>query len=147
MSTASESFSHQRPSPWLEQDRGKKLKQYAMANPLKFVAISTFTACSFIPILAFLCFAVGTLIATIIAGVLWELFVLFLGVLALAAVLSVVICLSTCITAAAAVVYGFLQVTKTSLGMAKAVVPSTFRTKSGGIPNNSLSEEALSKQD
>ena len=118
-----------------------------MANPLKFVAISTLAACSSIPIIAFLCFAVGTLIATVIAGVIWEMLLLFLGILGLAAALSVALCLSMCVTAAAAVVYAFLQVTKTSLGLAKTVVPSTFRCKSGGLPSSSLPEEAPSKQD
>lgn len=118
-----------------------------MTNPLKFVAFSTFTACSFIPIFAFLCFALGTLLATVIAGVIWEVFLLFLGLLALAAALSVAICLSTCVTAAAAVVYAFLQITKSSVGLAKTAVPSNFRYKSGETLNSSLSEESQSKQD
>ena len=150
MSTASESFLSQKSSPWMQsahansQEWGQRVFQYAMTNPLKFVAVATFSLVSIVPVFAFLCFVAGTLVATLIAGVVWEILLLFIGMLGLAGALSVAFCLSTCVTCVAAVLYTVFQAARSSLNMAKTVTPVVFRKR--GKPEDSSSSSPLPEE-
>lgn len=123
------------------QEWAQRMLQYAMANPLKFIAVATFTLVSIVPVFVFLCFVAGTLVATLIAGLVWELLLLFIGMLGLAGALSVAFCLSTCVTCVAAVIYTMFQAARSSLDMAKNVTPVVFRKR--GNPEDSSSSSPL----
>ena len=157
MSTASDSLFSHKGSPWMQsahassQQWAQRVSQYAMANPLKFIAVSTFTLVSIVPVFAFLCFVAGTLVATLIAGLVWELLLLFIGMLILAGALSVAFCLSTCVTCVAAVLYTMFQAARSSLDMAKTVTPAVFRKRTNREDSSSTAalpdEDSNTKED
>lgn len=154
MSTATdhESFPAQKSSPWLQSahDGGQQYVglalQYATTNPLKFVAVASFSLLSIVPVVAFLCFVAGTLLATLVAGLVWEVLLLFLGMMVLAGALSVAFCVSTCVTCMAALLFGVFQAARSSVNVAKTVTPSVFRVPKETTATSTLFEDS-SKQD
>lgn len=78
---------------------------YARDNPVKFVALGSFTTLGAIPVMGFLAYGVATLIASVIGAVVIELFLLAVGITGLAFVLFFVTCLSVCATSVFAAAY------------------------------------------
>lgn len=87
------------------KDLLEKVKMYASENPVKFAALSSFSTLGAIPLLAFLAYTVATLVASVIGAVVIELFLLAMGIMALAFVLFFVTCISVCVTSVFASVY------------------------------------------
>ena len=95
----------QRPSMGELKD---KIIKFATQQPIKFVCIATFLALGGVPIGVFLSYTVITVIASLIGAVVVELFLLVIGIAALAFVLCFVACMTACVTfAAMALYYGF----------------------------------------
>ena len=85
-----------------------KTVKFASQQPIKFVALATFVALGGVPIGSFLAYSIVTVIASLIGAVLVELFLLVIGVAALAFVLCFVGCVTACVTMmATALYYGF----------------------------------------
>ena len=82
-----------------------KAKQMAHEDPVKFVATASFLALGAVPLAGFLAYAVVTLIATIIGGIIVQVALLGLGIACLAFVLVIVGCLTGCIVSGFATLY------------------------------------------
>ena len=90
-------------------DLKNNIMKYASEHPVKFTALATFTVLGGIPIMTFLAYSVATIIASLIGAVVLELFLLVVGVTALAFVLFFVSCVTVCVTSAfMALYYGFV---------------------------------------
>ena len=107
-----------------------------MDHPLQFVAIVSFATFATIPVVSFVCFFVGTLIATAVAGIAWQVLMVVLGAIGLAVALSVAACASLCCAGTAACIYVAWQMFWSSLTWAKRTSTTVFccgenRTEAG----------------
>ena len=85
-----------------------KMLKYASEHPMKFTALATFTTLGGVPIITFLVYSVATIIASLIGAIILELFLLVVGIAALAFVLVFVSCATVCVTSLAMALYYFL---------------------------------------
>lgn len=83
----------------------KKLVQYGLGHPLQLVACATFVCFALFPILAFVGFALSTLLVTLLAALIWESFLLVCAVIGLAIALFVALTMAGCCTGLATLVY------------------------------------------
>lgn len=98
--TFSSSFSGDRMS-----SRFKELVQYGAEHPLRLFAGGSFLCFAVFPILAFISFALGTLLFTMIAAIVWQGFLVLCGVIGLAVALAAALTMAGCCTGAATLVY------------------------------------------
>lgn len=82
-----------------------KVLKYASEHPMKFTALATFTTLGGVPIITFLAYSVATIIASLIGAIILELFLLVVGIAALAFVLVFVSCATVCVTSLAMALY------------------------------------------
>lgn len=87
------------------KDLWERILKYAQDNPVKFVAMGSFTTLGGVPLLAFLAYSAATLVASVIGAVIMELFLLAVGITGLAFVLFFVTCMSVCATSVFAAAY------------------------------------------
>lgn len=97
----------------------QKVTGFAIANPVKFVALSMFSLLGGLPIAGFLIYAVATVIASLVGAVILELILLAVGITALAFILFSVSCITICVTSVFVAMYYSYQ-----------VVSGTWRRKS-----------------
>lgn len=117
-----------------------------MDHPLQFVAIVSFVTFATLPVVSFVCFFVGTLLATALVGIAWEVFMVVLGAIGLAVALSMAVCASLCCAGAAACVYVAWEMFWSSLSWAKRTSTTVLcsgenRTEAG------LSSQRTDKED
>lgn len=97
-----------------------KMMKYATEHPLKFVALATFTTLGGVPVITFLAYSVATIIASLIGAVILELFLLVVGITALAFVLVFVSCATVCVTSLAMAFYYVLAAANCSWKLRKS---------------------------
>lgn len=83
----------------------RQILQYGTTRPLLFVAGTSFVCFALLPVLAFLGFALGTLVFTLIAALAWEIFLIICGSIVLAMALAVALTLAGCCTGIASIIY------------------------------------------
>lgn len=91
-------------------DLTKKLTRFAISNPIKFMALATFTVLGGVPIAGFMAYAVATIIASLIGAIVLELVLLGIGITALAFILFFVTCITVCVTSVFVSLYYSYQV-------------------------------------
>ena len=124
------------------------MMSYAGDNPVKFVALSTFTLVGAIPVLAFTAYCVASLVACIIGAVVVEIFLLALGITGLTFVLFFVTCISLCVTSVfGALLFAYQAVSSTmskTKGMRFRLAPgSTWPYSSSNNSANSETAQSL----
>jgi len=75
-----------------------KISQFALENPVKFVAVSIFLILGGLPIVGFLAYAIASVIASLIGAAILSLVLLGIGLAGLAFVLCFVTCITLCTT-------------------------------------------------
>lgn len=124
-------------------DRLNQLVQFAKQNPVKFVALSCFVVTGAVPVGAFLLYATGTVVCTVVAAIVLDLALLAVGVFGLATALCFVGCITGGVAALFSLVYLGYKAAVGSLNRAKAsLTPSTVTPSPG---TNSEGEETLDK--
>ena len=101
-------------------DVKNKVLKYATDHPMKFTALATFVTLGGVPIFTFLAYSIATIIASLIGAVLLELFLLVVGLAALAFVLFFVSCVTVCVTAVTISLYYGLVAFNTTWKMGKS---------------------------
>ena len=116
-------------SPEHEEDpdsRLSKITSFALLNPIKFVALLTLLVTGAVPVVAFLLYAAGTIVCTIIAAIVLDLTLLAFGVFGLAVALCFAGCITGGVAALFSVVYFGYRAAVESISRAKArLTPST----------------------
>ena len=97
-----------------------KMMKYATEHPLKFVALATFTTLGGVPVITFLAYSVATIIASLIGAIILELFLLVVGITALAFILVFVTCATVCVTSIAMAFYYVLVAANCSWKLRKS---------------------------
>ena len=124
-------------------DRLNQLIQFAKQNPIKFVALSCFVVTGAVPVGAFLLYATGTVVCTLVAAIVLDLTLLALGVFGLATALCFVGCITGGVAGLFSLVYLGYRAAVGSLNRAKATLTPSTVTPSPGT--NSEGEETLDK--
>lgn len=124
---------------------GGRISQYAVNNPTKFVALSTFIVLGGIPIIGFLAYAVATIIASLIGAIVLELVLLGIGITGLAFVLFFVICITLCATSIFAALYYSYQVAYKTWSRRFSAQPHTNLNHDSQQNDTEPSEEQLDK--
>ena len=109
-----------------DSSRLSKIIHFAQSSPIKFVALLTLLVTGAVPVGAFLLYAAGTIVCTLIAAVVLDLSLLAFGVF----VLALALCFAGCITGGVAglftVFYFTYRAAVCSLKNARArLTPST----------------------
>ena len=99
----------------------RKMLEYASENPVKFVALGSFSVLASVPILSFVIYSFFTLMATIIGAMVIELFLLTVAIIGLAFVLFFVMCISTSVTGVFGAVYFVYRASSTILCRTKGM--------------------------
>lgn len=103
------------------KDLWSKMMAYARENPVKFVALGSFSVMGAIPVLAFSAYSVATLLASIIGAVVVELFLLAVGITGLTFVLLFVTCISVCVTSLFGALYFTYRAASSTLSKTKGM--------------------------
>lgn len=124
-------------------DRLSKVVRFAQQNPIKFVALLSLLVTGALPVGAFLLYATGTVVCTVVAAIVLDLALLAFGVFGLALALCVVGCITGGVAGLFSVVYFSYKAAVGSLNKAKArLTPSTIASSSG---TNSEGDEIFDK--
>lgn len=131
------------------KDWPAKLAHFASQHPIKFVAIVSLIATGAVPAVAFLLYAAGTIVCTLIAAVVLDLVLLAFGVFGLALALCFVACITGGVVGIFSALYFGYKATTRSLREAKGrlapstLVPST--NPSSQQPSESQTDEPFDK--
>ena len=121
-------------------DRVSKIVQYALQNPIKFVALLSLAVTGAVPVVAFLLYVAGTVVCTVVAAVVLDLALLALGVFGLALALCFVCCISGGVVGLFSLVYFGYRAAVGGLNRARAnLTPATV----GGGTTSSEGDEAF----
>lgn len=124
-------------------DRLNTLVHFAKQSPIKFVAVSCFVVTGAVPVGAFLLYATGTVVGTLVAAIVLNLALLALGVFGLVLALCFVGCITGGVTGLFSLVYFGYKAAVGSLNKAKAsLTPSTVTPSPA---TNSEGEETFDK--
>ena len=83
----------------------KQYAQYGLSHPLQFVALTSFVCFAVLPVLGFIGFALGTVFITLLAAVIWELFLIACAIVGLAVALCIALSMAGCCTGLATLAY------------------------------------------
>ena len=105
--------------------------QYALQNPVKFVALATLIVTGAVPLGAFVLYAAGTVVCTAIAAIVLDLALLTFGAFGLALALCFALCISGGVAGLFSVVYFGYRAALGSVNQARArLAPSTVASSS-----------------
>lgn len=110
-------------------DLSTRMGRFAIEHPIQFVAVTSFIALGGIPVATFLVYAIATLIACLVGALMFELFLLALGITGLAFALFFVVCISSGIVSVFMALYYSYQLATGTLKRVKqpwrhSVIPS-----------------------
>lgn len=126
--------------------RFSRLIHYAMQNPIASVALLSLVVTGAVPVGAFLIYAVGTIVCTVVAAIVLDLALLGLGVFFLVLALCVVGCISGGAAVAFSGVYVVYRATMGGLSKAKATLaPATISPDTARRHSNSEGDEECDK--
>ena len=126
-----------------DSSRLSKLIHFAQNSPIKFVALLTLLVTGAVPVGAFLLYAAGTVVCTVLAAVILDLCLLVFGVFGLALALCFAGCISAGVAGLFAMVYFAYTVAGRSLKSARARLTTSNDTSSSGT--SSEDEESFDK--
>ena len=126
-----------------DSSRLSKLIHFAQNSPIKFVALLTLLVTGAVPVGAFLLYAAGTIVCTVIAAVVLDLSLLVFGVFGLALALCFAGCITAGVAGLFAVVYFAYTVAVGSLKSARARLTPSNDTSTPGT--SSEDDESFDK--
>lgn len=92
-----------------------KIIEFAKENPVRFVLMASFLSMAAIPLTAFVGYIFTVVTASVVGGILLDVFIISLGAIGLGFVLCFITCLSVCCTSMFGAFYFGYQVTKGTL--------------------------------
>ena len=119
-----------------------KTMVFAIENPVKFVALGSFSVLATVPVLSFAAYGISTLVATIVGALLVEVFLLAVGITGLAFVLFFVTCISMCVTSVFGALYFGYHAASTTLSKTKGMGFRLSRTPAWPYTSNTTTETA-----
>ena len=118
--------------------------QYALHNPVKFVALASLVVTGAVPLGVFLLYAAGTVVCTVVAAIVLDLALLTFGVFGLVLALCFALCISGCVAGLFSVVYLGYKAAVGSVNQARTrLTPSTLAPSS--LASEDAAEETFDK--